>query len=240
MSRLTALLAFLGLTAALFARDLLGSSNLLINQGLPAGQLSRVLLFQLIPLANQTAPFAIAIGLLVGLGRLSGTLELTAMESCGVTPRRLLWPVWGAGCLGTALAFALSFYGVPYAARGLANEIDQIAVQNPTIAIQAGVTLDFSGWKLEAREASADGRNLRGVLLFIPSVGDTIFAERGRVETQGEGLRAVSLLFLESGAVLRRAGRGVERIEFQTLETQLPRPAQAAQSEIENPLRAEP
>ncbi len=234
------LLAFAALTAALFARDLLGSSNLLINQGLAPSLVAKILVFQLIPLASQTAPFALAIGLFVGLGRLSGSLELTAVETCGVAPRRLLGPVLFAGCLGAMVSFALSFYGVPWAARGLSAEIDRVATQNPTITIQPGVTLDFGGWKLEAREASADGRSLRGVLLFIPSVGDTIFAERGRVETQGEGAVATSLLHLEAGAVLRRAGRGVERVEFETLETQLPRPAAGAHREIANPLREKP
>ena len=97
-----ALLAFSGLTAALFARDLLGSANLLINQGLGAESVGKILIFQLIPLATQTAPFAIAIGLFVGLGRLSGTLELVAMEACGLAPRRLLWPVFcapGMSCI---------------------------------------------------------------------------------------------------------------------------------------------
>lgn len=233
-----ALLAFLGLTTALFAKDLLGFSNLLINQGFEYLTIGKILLFKWIPLASQSAPFAVAIGLFVGMGRLSGTLELTAMESCGMAPRRLMAPVFFAALVGATLSFGLSYAAVPWSARELHAELERVAARNPTVAIQPGATLDFGGWKLEAREVSATGRDLRGVLLFVPSVGDTIFAERGEVRTDGEGVDAVSLLFLEAGAVLRRAGQGVERVQFEALRTQLPRADASAREEIENPLRA--
>ncbi len=233
-----ALLAFLGLGFALFSKDLLGSSNLLINQGLPPLVIGKILLFRFLPLAAQSAPFAVAIGLFVGLGRLAGTLELVAMETCGIPPRRLVAPALFAGCLGAALCLGLSWHAVPWAARGLGAELERVAESNPTVALRAGTTFDFGGWKLEAREVSPSGRQLRGVLLFIPSVGDTIFAERGEVITVDRA-RVASLLFLESGAVLRRAGRGVERVDFERLETQLPQPDRGANAEIENPLRGE-
>ncbi len=233
-----ALLAFAGLTTALFAKDMLGFSNLLLNQGFQLETIAKILLFKWIPLASQCAPFAVAIGLFVGLGRLSGTLEVVAMESCGIAPRRLTLPVSFAALLGTLVSLALSVGAVPWSARGLSAELARVAQDNPAVALQPGTTLDFGGWKLEAREVSASGRDLRGVLLFVPSVGDTIFAESGEVRTEGEGANAVSLLFLETGAVLRRAGQGVERVQFDRLRTQLPRAEAALDDDIANPLRA--
>lgn len=229
-----ALLALLGLSAALLAKDLLGSAELAFNRGLGVVTVGKMLLFQLVPLVSVTLPFAIAIGLFAGLGRLSSTLELTAMESSGIAPRALIAPILAVGLLGSVLALALSFEALPRSAQGLRAIFQKIQDENPSAAVVAGTTLDFGGWKLEAREVTMGGRAMRGVLLWIPSVGDTIFAEGGRVETPTPGH---SELYLHEGAILRRAGHGVERVLFEQLETVLPSAAETGLEDLENPLR---
>jgi len=227
-------LALAGLTAALLAKDLLGLSDLLINRGLGLPLVAQIIAFQAVPMLAHVLPFAVAIGLLAGLGRLSRTLEMTALEACGVAPRGLLVPVAAAGCLAASIGMVISIVAAPAAARQMAGTLARIHALNPAVTIRAGVPLAFGNWRLQAREASHNGRDLRGVLLWIPAVGDTIFAERGHVRTLEQG---TSLLSLRRGTVLRRAGRGVEQVGFDRLDTRLPGDPVAATLEYDNPLR---
>ena len=63
--------------------DLLGYAELIVNRGLGAGEVARIAGLQLIPTLGRTLPFAVLVGTLVGLGRLSADRELLALESSG-------------------------------------------------------------------------------------------------------------------------------------------------------------
>ena len=63
------------------------------------------MLLTLIPQAlGLTIPMALLVGLLIGLGRMSGDREAVALLACGVSPYRLLRPVLapGGGVAGAA------------------------------------------------------------------------------------------------------------------------------------------
>src|SRR6266849_2935239 len=65
----------------------------LIAKGVPWATAGRILL-TLIPQAlGLTIPMSLLVGLLVGLGRMSGDREAMALLACGVSPYRLLRPI---------------------------------------------------------------------------------------------------------------------------------------------------
>ena len=56
--------------------DLLGYAELIVNKGLGPSQVAQIAVLQLIPTLARTLPFAVLVGSLVGLGRLSADREL--------------------------------------------------------------------------------------------------------------------------------------------------------------------
>ena len=65
----------------------------LVSKGVPWGTAAKIML-TLVPQAlGLTIPMALLVGLLIGLGRMSGDREAVALLACGVSPYRLLRPV---------------------------------------------------------------------------------------------------------------------------------------------------
>src|SRR5258708_17482688 len=65
----------------------------LVAKGVPWGTAARIIL-TLVPQAlGLTIPMSLLVGLLIGLGRMSGDRETVALLACGVSPYPLLRPV---------------------------------------------------------------------------------------------------------------------------------------------------
>jgi len=107
------LLALGGLSLAALTKSLLGLSDLLVNRGLSPEDTAAFVGFEIVVLAARILPFAVLLGALIALGRLAADKELLALESCGVSPGRLIGPVLAVGCLGTLGGLALSLQVVP-------------------------------------------------------------------------------------------------------------------------------
>jgi len=72
--------------------DLVGYADLIVNRGLDVREVAHLAALQLIPTLARTLPFAVLVGTLVGLGRLSADRELLALEASGFSPRQLAFP----------------------------------------------------------------------------------------------------------------------------------------------------
>ena len=85
--------ALLGLTAVVLTTRILGFSDLVINRGLGAGLVGRMVFFEAVPVMARMFPFGVLVGCLVALGRLGADREILALETSGVAVGRLVWPV---------------------------------------------------------------------------------------------------------------------------------------------------
>jgi lipopolysaccharide export system permease protein len=101
----------------------------------------------------------------------------------------------------------------PWATRSLADTLQQMARENPGLSLRAGTVHEFRGVKLVAREVSARGDQLRGVLLWLPERGQTIFAERGELIPQHEGVMQLALF---DGVMLVSPRNSGEETRFET------------------------
>jgi LPS export ABC transporter permease LptG/LPS export ABC transporter permease LptF len=213
------LFALLGLTAVVLTTRILGYSDLVINRGLAAGEVGRMVLFEAVPVAARMFPFGVLVGCLVALGRLGADRELLVLEASGVAVARLVWPVVAfAGAMTTA-ALAVSLLLGPWASRSLDDQLAAISRDRPWAQIRAGAVSHFGDWQLEAREVSASGTDLRGVLLFVPELGETVFAQSGRVSATPEG--AIDLTLAGGSVVLEPRG-DLKYLRFETLRVRLP------------------
>lgn len=205
--------ALVGLTVLLLAKDFLSFSDFVINRGVGVTAVALIAGYEIMPLVSRTLPFAVLVGVLVGLGRLRADREILVIEAAGVSSRRLLGPVLVFATVMTTGGVVLSLFAAPWATRSLTTALHQLTVANPGLALRAGTVHEFSGIKLIAREVAARGDQLRGVLLWIPAQGQTIFAERGAITPEREG---VIQLVLYDGIMLRTPRVNGEETRFES------------------------
>jgi lipopolysaccharide export system permease protein len=222
-------------TLVVLTKDFTGYIDLVINRGAGLARVSGVVFFKALPLMTQVLPFAVLVGGLVGLGRLAADLEVMVLSALGFDSRRLVAPVALLGSCLALVGLLMSLQVSPWAQRELNRSLREIAVINPAAEIQAGVVNRFGDWKLEAREVSSSGQALRRVLLWMPSVAETIFAETARVSPRAGGGMEI---LLQNGALLLDTRGSPRAMHFDEMRTSLPHSQVFADSAFEDALAA--
>jgi lipopolysaccharide export system permease protein len=212
--------ALLGLTAVLLTTNLLGFSDLMVNRGVGAGDVAWMLFCDAVPVAGRMFPFAVLIGALVALGRMGADREILLLEASGVAAPRLVWPIVSLAGALMLPALLLSAYGVPWAGRQFDAALAEVSRAKPWARLQAGTVNEFGGWRLEAREVSPSGEDLRGVLLWAPEVGETLFARSGRLSASESG--AIQITLHEASLLLPVRDERTRWLRFETATTFLP------------------
>jgi LPS export ABC transporter permease LptG/LPS export ABC transporter permease LptF len=211
--------ALFGLTTVVLTQNLLELSDLFVNRGLSGATVSLIAFYQAVPTATLVLPFAVLMGCLVALGRMGADLEILALEASGVTAARLVWPFVAFASAMTLLSAGLSLSGAPWTSRSLDRVFVGISLEKPWSQVQQGVVTRFGDWRLEAREVNARGDRLKGVLLWLPDVGQTVFARSGRIDTLEDGATEISL---QNGRVVLSEKEGPKTLTFDELTTRLP------------------
>src|SRR5215471_291670 len=158
----------------------------LISKGVPWSIALRMLM-TLIPQAlGLTIPMALLVGLLIGLGRMSGDREAVALLACGVSPYRLLRPVLLLAAVAGAAHLYVMLWAIPDANqtfRQLSYDIISKKVENdvqPQVFFQG-----FPGWVLYARDVPQGGGGWKDVLVANTSKPEQqpvlYMAKRGRI-----------------------------------------------------------
>ncbi len=210
--------ALFGLTAVVLTTKVLEFSELVINRGVEGSSVAMILFFEAVPVAARMLPFAVLVGALFALGRMGADREILALEASGIAPARLTWPVVSFAGVASIAALLMGVEATPWSSRGLDAQLEAISREKPWANLRAGVVQRFGGWQLDAREVSASGDRLRGVMLWTPEIGQTIFAQRGRLSA-ADGDVGIAL---EDGAVVLSRDGGVQNLRFSVLETKLP------------------
>jgi LPS export ABC transporter permease LptG/LPS export ABC transporter permease LptF len=221
------LFALVGLTSVVLTQNLLGLSDLFVNRGLSGGSVSLIAFYQAVPTATLMLPFAVLLGCLVALGRMGADLEILALEASGVTAARLVWPFVAYAAVMMLFSAGLSLSVAPWASRSLDRVFVQISIEKPWSQIQQGIVTQFGDIRLEAREVNARGDRLKGILLWLPDVGQTIFASQGRIDTGEDGSTEISL---QAGRVVLSAKDGPKTLTFDELTTRLPESSEILRS----------
>ncbi len=211
-------LALGGLSLAALTKSLLGLSDLLVNRGLSFADTGAFVGFEIIVLAARILPFAVLLGALIALGRLAADKELLALETCGISPGRLIGPVLAVGCLATLFGLALSLELVPATLAARERLLIESTLEQPGSVLRAGVVQRFGDRRLSALEASSRGDDLRGVLLHAEDLDETFFAESATLRVPEPGKIEVTL---RDGVVVTSAGPRSQLVRFKLFRTQL-------------------
>lgn len=231
--------------------DLLGYADLIVNRGLAVDEVARLAVLQLVPTLARTLPFAVLVGTLVGLGRLAADRELLALEASGFSPRQLAVPGLLFALLATVVSLHLSVFLSPDSQRQVRDRMLELTRARPGLSLRAGQASNLDGWRIEARKVDGEGTSLEGVLVYMPSLDETIFSKRGTIldARQAPGVEAptpdaaptsseaassatgasaapaaepAKRIVLEDGLVLFNSEDRASVLRFERLETPLP------------------
>ena len=122
-------------------------------------------------------PFALALGVMLGLGRLYRDNEMTVMSACGVGPWRIYKPLLAFGFIVALLLGWMSLYVSP-AVEGMSHNLKQEAERQAEVTVMGvGRFNEIQGGKLTfyAERLSPDKTRMEN--LFVVVRGDS---ERGK------------------------------------------------------------
>jgi len=183
----------------------------LLAKGVTWGTAVRIL-WTLLPQAlGLTIPMAVLVGILIGLGRMSGDRESVALLACGVSPYRLLRPIGVLAVLAAIATAYIMIVAIPNANQTFREITFGVVSQHVENEIQPRVFYqDFPGWVLYAKEEPDPGQpGWKKLMVANTSQGDqaTIyFAARGHLVVD-RAKRAVDLVLVD-GTIYRTAKPG--------------------------------
>src|SRR5260370_706550 len=156
----------------------------LIAKGVPWATAGRMLLMLIPQALGLTIPMSLLVGLLIGLGRMSGDREAVALLACGVSPYRLLRPLLVLSAVAAAGHLYVMIRAIPdanQAFRQLTYDVVSQQVEND-VKPQVFFT-NFPGWVIYVRDVPKAG-GWRDVLIADTSKpeGTKLYmASRGRL-----------------------------------------------------------
>ncbi len=210
-------LSLLIFTFILTIPPLMEQLEALVAKGVPWGVAGRMMLTLIPQSLGLTIPMALLVGLLIGLGRMSGDREAVALLACGVSPYRLMRPVLMlAGVAGAAHLYVM-IWAIPDANqtfRQLSYDVISKKVENdvrPQVFFE-----DFPNLVLYARDIPPQGTGgWKDVLVADtrkPEALELYMARNGRLILDREK-QTVSLI-LENGT--RYSSQGPDGKEINT------------------------
>ena len=196
----------------------------LIGAGVDMGDVLQILVTVLPYSLGFTIPMALLVGVLMGLGRLSGDREMVAMQACGIGIFRILSPLLVLATLAAAIDCYLLAEAVPDANRRFRETVFRVSANRAEGEIKPRVfQLDrFPRAVLYVREVAPDGwRDVFLADVERPEQPDVYVAEWGRVAVDAE--RRTVAVALRNGERHRvdpaaRAAYEVHRFEELTIQ----------------------
>ena len=130
----------------------------LVAKGVPWATAARIML-TLVPQAlGLTIPMALLVGLLIGLGRMSGDREAVALLACGVSPYRLLRPVLIFATVAGAVHLYVMIRAIPDANQTFRQITYDVVSQQVENDVRPQVFFtNFPNWVLYTRDIPKTG-----------------------------------------------------------------------------------
>jgi lipopolysaccharide export system permease protein len=213
-------------------------AEMVVEKGVPFGDVLWMVLYLLPSFWLYTIPMALLLAILLAFGRLSGDSEVTAMKSCGISLYGMLPPPLlfaSFACLG---CLWVTVYAVPWGNSSFKKLLIDVAQASAGVVIKEKVFNDaFPGMVIYADDFSSKGQTMAGVVIHDerdPREPSTIFAKSGALLTDP---RAHSIEFhLNDGSIHRLTDGGNYRlVDFKeyNLRVALSRPNNLEKGEAE-------
>ncbi len=211
------LLALLVLTFILQIPPVMEVAEKLVAKGVPWPTIGRIMATLLPQALGITIPMALLVGLLVGLGRLSGDRETVALQACGVSVYRMLRPVLVVAMLAWALTSWTLIEAMPRANQTYREIVYNIVAARAENEVRPRVFFeDFPNLVLYVRDTPPDGHGWLDVFLADmrnPAQPEIFVTRRGRMVLDRDERRVD--MVLEDGAQHRIPADSPEKYEIQ-------------------------
>lgn len=180
--------------------------ELVINKGLPFGDIGRLFLYLMPSFLVITIPLAFLLGILLGFGRLSSESEVVALKASGVSLYTMTAPVLLVALLACAITGALTLVIEPLGNTAFRSQVFKIATSRASVGVKPMVFNDaFDGLVLYTSEIEDRSGKMKGIFISDERAGEApaaIFAGSGRIISD-TGTMSLTLR-LEDGAIHRR------------------------------------
>lgn len=157
----------------------------LVAKGVPWSTAARILVTLLPQALGLTIPMALLVGLLIGLGRMSGDREAVALLACGVSPYRLLQPVFMLAAVAGIAHLYVMIEAIPNANQTYRQLVYDVVSQKVENDVRPQVFFDeFPNWVLYARDIPQAGGGWKDVMVADTSQRDSpklFMARHGRL-----------------------------------------------------------
>ena len=201
-----ALLGLLIFTFVLLMGRILKLVELVVNKGVPLGEILQLFAFLLPAFLVITLPLAFLLGVLLGFGRLSADNEVVALRASGIPIYGMLRPVLVLAVVCSLITGWLTLYGEPAGQTAFRDQIFEIVSSRANVGILPRVFNDeFEGLVLYAGDVDERRGEMRGVFISDERIGATpavILASQGRVISDQD--QRILTLRLENGTIHRR------------------------------------
>ena len=206
------ILSLLIFTFILEIPPVMDSLEQLVAIGVPWGTAARILM-TLIPQAlGLTIPMSLLVGILIGLGRISGDREAMALLACGVSPYRLLRPVLLLATVAGGAHLWVMLSAIPDANqtfRQITSDLIQQQLENdvrpqvfftnfPNLVLYTRDVVPGAGWKdvlvAETKPAGTDlymARRGRLIMDRVKQTVDLVLEDGTRYSNRGPDGRQV-------------------------------------------------
>lgn len=136
---------------------------------IPAELIIRLLGLQMVRYLVYVIPFALALGVVIGLGRLYRDNEMTVMAACGVGPGRIYKPILVLGLVVALVLGWLTLYVSPLV-QGLSYQLQKDAQQQADLTVLGeGRFNELQGGRLTfyAERLSSDKKNMENLFIVL-------------------------------------------------------------------------
>jgi lipopolysaccharide export system permease protein len=123
-------------TLFMLVNQLFLAAEFVINKGVPLDLILRYLALQLPSLMYLILPFSCLFGILLGIGRLAGDNEISAMRTSGISLQRIALPCYALGVMMTIIAFGINEQIAPRSQQKSVELFRQIAYHSTQAIIQ--------------------------------------------------------------------------------------------------------
>lgn len=203
-----ALLGLVIFTFVLVLGRLLQLAELVLNKGVPLGQILTLFGYLLPTFLILTIPLGFLLGVMLAFTRLSADNEITAIKAGGISLFRILRPVLFCGLIAAGLTALATLVVAPACKQQFRSQVFEIALSQASIELQPQVFNDqFEGLTIYANAVDEQAGAMQGILISDQRAGNTpalILASSGRIIPDRDAL-AVTLR-LSEGSIHRRPG----------------------------------
>lgn len=184
------------LTVILFLQQASRYSELFFNVNIPSSLIWQLMIGLIPNVIAFTCPMAVLVGTIIGLSKVQGDSELTAIRAAGVGNFQIAIPIAVLGVLLSLFTLFVNLKGVPFAAALVREVAMRSAISKFESPIEPGVFYsEIEGFTILARNTDPSSGDLKSVFIAQPDTANGVYrlitSDIGRIEIAGDSTELV-------------------------------------------------